>query len=58
MALLLAILIVVPPWIYFSNKVAKKATKRGKNYFIWFIICLLFDPIIGFLLLSIASDDS
>jgi len=44
-------IIILIIWVYLSHKVGKKAENNGRNYFLWFIIGIIIDPILAFVIL-------
>lgn len=46
-------IIIFAIYFYLCHKVALKAQDKGKNYFLWFVMAVLIDPILVFVLLLI-----
>lgn len=51
-------LVVITIYLFFSHTVAAKARSNGSSYGLWFVISLIIDPILAFVLvLMFTSDD-
>ena len=48
-------IIILVIYFFFCHKVAQKAEKDGRSYFLWFIISALFDPALAFVVMLILS---
>ncbi len=49
MGLLIGIPIILF-YLYLCHKVGLKASDKGKNYIVWFLISMIIDPILAFVL--------
>ena len=51
----MAAIIVVLIWLFLSHIVGMKASDKGKNYFLWFLLSMVTSPIVSFVLLLMFS---
>ena len=47
--------LVIAIGLFLSHIVGKKASAKGRNYYVWFILSVLFTPITSFVLLLMFS---
>lgn len=48
-------LIVVIIYLFLCHIVGSKASDKGGSYFLWFIIAIIFSPLVGFVLMLMFS---
>jgi len=51
----MAALILIPLWLFLSHVVGKRASGKGKSYFLWFLLSVIVSPIVSFVLLLMFS---